>query len=450
MTRKTRGAPVLKSPGLRRLAISRRAMLRGMLGGAAVTIGLPALDIFLNDSGTAYADCGTGIPARFGIFYFGNGMIPAQWNPTRTGPDYDLPPMLSLLEPVKQHVTVVSGMRVLTTNTSPHLSGPAGLFSGADLVDDTFVGPSIDQVVAAEQATRFQSIEVGIERSTNSWSMTGPHMVNPPETNPRALFDRIFGGGFTLPGEGVTDPRIGLRISVLDAVTDQTARLESRLGYADRQRLDQHLEGIRQLETQLSAPPPDNALCMRPVSPDAEYPDIDGRPQMQAIHRAMSDLLVMAFTCDQTRVFLEMFTQPVNNTLFLDTEAGHHSLTHDEPGDQPQVGRIVQFIVGEYAYLVNRLATTVEGAGTLLDSCAILGTTDVSYGRTHALDEYPILIAGSACDRLVPGVHYRSLASENASKVCLTLLDAVGVTRESYGTGAARTTDRLLDITGPG
>ncbi len=433
-----------------RLSLSRRTMLRGLLGGAAVTIGLPALEIFLNDSGTAYADCGTGIPARFGVFYYGNGMIPAQWNPTITGPDYDLPLMLAGLAPVKQHVTVVSGMRVLTTNTSPHGSGPAGLFSGADLVDDTFVGPSIDQVIAAEQATRFQSIEVAVQRSTNSWSMTGPHMVNPPETNPRALFDRIFGGGFSLPGEGMTDPRIGLRISVLDAVTDQSRRLQSRLGYADRQRLDQHLEGIRQLETQLSAPPPDNVLCMRPPEPDADYPDVDGRPQMQAIHRAMSDLLVMAFTCDQTRVFFEMFSQPVNNTLFLDTAAGHHSLTHDEPGDQPQVGEIVQFIIGEYAYLVDKLATTAEGAGTLLDSCAILGTTDVSYGRTHALDEYPILIAGSACDRLRPGWHYRSLTGENASKVCLSLLGAMGIGVTSYGIGAAHTTVGLGDIEGTG
>ena len=106
--------------------------------------------------------------------------------------------------------------------------------------------------------------------------------------------------------------------------------------------------------------------------------------------------------------------------------------------------------MGEYAYLVNRLATTPEGAGTLLDSCAILGTTDVSYCRTHALDEYPILIAGSACDRLRPGRHYRSLSGENASKVCLTLLGALGVPAVSYGAGAAHTTDSLGDIEGPG
>lgn len=437
----------------RRNRISRRAMLRGMLGGTAVAVGLPALDLFLNESGTAYADCPGGLPTVFGVFYWGNGMIPDDWNPTTTGAGYDLPAMLQPLAPVQSDVSIVSGMRVLTTNTSPHGSGPAGLFSGADLVDDTFIGPSLDQVIAdgwvagGASERRFHSVEYGVQRDTRSWSMTGPHMVNPPECDPFALYTRIFGPEFRLPGDtSMPDPRIALRQSVLDGVMDQSARLRARVGAADRARLDQHLEGIRALETQLQAlamAPTAPACVARPDMPDMEYPDLDGRPQMQAIHRVMVDMLAVTLACDQTRTFFEMFTQPVNNTLFLDATAGHHQLTHDEADPQPQVTRIVTFIIGEFVYLVQKLASIQEGSSRLLDRCAILGTTDVSYGRTHSLEDYPMMIAGNACGALRSGIHYRSLSGENASKIPLTLMNAVGVTATEYGTGAARTTDTL-------
>jgi hypothetical protein len=140
-----------------------------------------------------------------------------------------------------------------------------------------------------------------------------------------------------------------------------------------------------------------------------------------------------------------MFTQPVNNTLFLDVPSGHHQLTHDEVDPQPQVERIVTFILGEYGYLVDKLYGIMEGPSRLLDRCAILGTTDVSYGRTHSLDDYPILIAGSACGALRPGIHVQSLG-ENASKLPLTLMNAVGVTQTEYGRGPAHTTDQLSEI----
>jgi hypothetical protein len=452
----------------RRNKISRRAMLRGMLGGTAIAVGLPALEMFLNDSGTAYADCGNGMPTVFGTFYFGNGVLPDRWNPTRSGTGYDLPPLLSRFvandDPmtpgggdhwdITQDVSVVSGTRVLTTNTSPHGSGPAGLFSGADLVDDTFVGPSLDQVVAdalgMETPRPFNSLEIGVQRSTSSWSMTGPHAVNPPDCDPLSVYTRVFTGGFRLPGDmSAPPPEFMLRQSVLSAVRDQTTRLQSRVGAADRMRLEQHMDGIRSLESRLMAlqnAPVAPACTAVPPSPMTDYPDMDGRPQMKAVHRAMADLLTVALACDQTRVFFEMYSQPVNNTLFLDTTSGHHQLTHDEPDPQSQVEEIVTFIIGEFAYLVNNLANVQEGSQRLLDRCAILGTTDVSYGRTHSLDDYPILIAGNACGRLKkPGIHYAS-PGESASKVPLTLLGAVGVTATEYGRGAARTTDVISEL----
>jgi hypothetical protein len=429
-------------------------MLRGVLAGGTVAIGLPALDLFLNESGTAYAG-GMGFPTRFGIFFFGNGVIPRLWNPAlgeSVGTDTYRWEATGLLEPlaeVKSHCTVVSGTKVLTTNTNPHGSGPAGLFAGADLVDGTFVGPSVDQRVADEiGATRFRSLQVGVQPSDFCHSMTGPAMVNPPVTNPFTLYERIFGEGFRLPGEmGMVDPRIGLRRSVLDAVSEQTQRLRSRVGAADRARLDQHFEGIRELEGQLARleeDPPMLDACGRPETvPEMDYPDLDGRPQLQLKNRVICDLLVMALACDQTRVFYDAFSQPVNNMLFLDLATGHHQLTHDEPDPQPLHERVVRFSIAQFAYLVSRMAAVPEGDGSLLDHSAVLCTTDCSFGRTHAIDDYPMVIAGGASGALRQDIHYRSPSNENASKVMLTLMRAVGARAAEYGFGEAHTMDGL-------
>lgn len=440
-----------------KLRIDRRTLLRGMLGGAVVTIGLPALDLFVDGNGTAYAD-GSGFPKRFGVFFFGNGLV-RDWAPAlgrALAPstyEWEATGLLAPLAPVKQHLTVVSGTKVLTTNTNPHGSGPAGLFAGADLVDGTFVGPSVDQRIAQViGATRFRSLQVGVQTSDFCHSMTGPAMVNPPETNPYRLFERIFGAGFRLPGEtGTVDPRIGLRRSVLDAVGEQSRRLRARVGTADRARLDQHFEGIRELEGQLARleeDPPVLDACGRPTAPEMDYPDREGRPQLQAKSRAMCDLVVMAMACDQTRVFFDAFSQPVNNMLFLDVASGHHQLTHDEPDPQPEHRRIVEFTLGELAYLIERMASVREGAETLLDHAALLATTDCSNGRTHEISDYPLFIAGRADGALRAGVHYRSPSNENASKVMLTLMRAMDLRDESYGFGEARTTESLGAIEG--
>lgn len=443
-----------------RFKLDRRTMLRGMLGGAAVGIALPTLDVFLNDSGTAYADCGS-LPLRFGWWFFGNGVIPELWVPTGEGTSFTLPEQTRPLEPLRSKLAFVSGTRVMTPNTNPHGSGPAGLFAGGDVGGENFgesvssyPGPTIDQIVADapgfRDQTRFRSLELGVQRSTISISHSGPDAVNPPECSPAALFERLFGAGFRAPGESSEpDPRLALRRSVLDAVTGQTRRLEGRLGTRDRQRLEEHLEGIRAIETQiarLQADPPDLAACMRPTAPEADYPDVDGRPQMRAISRVMSDLCAMALACDQTRVFSVMFSQPVNNTLFLDTSAGHHQLTHDEPGNpQVEVNRVVTFVHEEMAYFLQALDRIVEGDGTLLDHAAVLCTTDVSFGRTHSIENYPIVIAGSACGALRTGIHHRS-AGANATRVSLSLMRAAGLSLGEFGSGAGRVTDGLSEI----
>lgn len=438
----------------RRHSLHRRTVLRGLLGGAAVAIGLPALDIFLNDSATAHADR-TSFPRRFGIFFWGNGVLPDRWIPESTGRGWKLSPLLAPLEPVREHISVVTGMKICTGDGEPHGAGPVGMLSGAPFPpksNATFAVPSIDQVIAQAigENTRFRSLEVGVQPKGRSLSFNGLNSNNPPETSPKALFDRIFGGDFTPPGTTpVPQPRLALRKSVLDAVTDDAARLQGRLGAADRARLDQHLDGVRELEKRiqkLSENAPALPACALPAPPAGAYPDVDGRPPLSAISRAMSDLVVMALACDQTRVFSDWFSTPVNDLLYPGATAGHHQLTHDEPDPQPQVESILVYTIAELAYLLSALAAVPEGDATLLDHTAILATTDVSYGRTHAIDEYPILLAGAAGGALKTGVHYRSLSEENTSKVLLTLARALGLEVDSYGVGPGLVTSGVSAI----
>jgi hypothetical protein len=245
------------------------------------------------------------------------------------------------------------------------------------------------------------------------------------------------------------DPRLALRRSVLDAVMEESSSFQRELGAEDRRRLEAHFVSVRELELRiqrLEADPPNLAACTRPAEPLADYPDIDGRPQIVAKNRAMCDVIALALACDQTRVFSNWIVEPVSNNLIADATAGHHQLTHDEPGDQPMVNSIVRLLVGEYAYLLESLKNIPEGDGTLLDHCAVLGTSDVSYGRNHSLDEFPILIGGGANGRLRNGIHYRSEVRENTSKVMLSLVRSMGVVAGSFGGESGYTEDGLSAI----
>lgn len=431
--------------------ISRRAVLRGVTNGVAVAVGLPLLDAMT----PAFASC-VGLPKRFGVWFWGNGVVPDQWVPTGTGSgaSWSLSPELAPLQPVKDVITVVSGMSVKLANIVPHGTGAAGILSGAPLSTDaieSFTAPSVDQLVAAEigSDTLYRSLQTAAS-DTLGLSFSGVNARNPCETDPFTLYQRLFGPTFVEPGSGgLVDPTLGLRRSVLDAVMGDLARLQGKVGAADAARLDQHLTGVRELEERLARlqeDPPDLAACSRPGKPLEGYPDVDGRPQIAARNHAMAELLAMALACDQTRVFSHFLTEPINDLLFDGATAGHHSLTHDEPGGQPQVDAITTACMEDLADFLQVLRGVPEGDGTLLDSCAVLATTEVSLGRTHSLDDMPIILAGSACGALVQDHHYRSPSLENASKVLLTLVRAMDLVVGEFGVDEARVTEGLSEI----
>lgn len=437
---------------LYRPRFSRRGFLRGMLGGAAVSIALPWLETLAGKTARAQGS----FPTRFGLFWWGNGTRPDAWNPIGegSGDAWQLSELLQPLAPVKSQISVVSGTALKVPNSIPHHSGTAGVLTGMPLwvkshEYQTMNGPTIDQAIAAGIGgeTRFRSLEVALYPNRHIISHNGPDNVNPPETSPAVLFERLFGPEFRAPGEeGEVDPKLALRRSVLDAVAADIGRFQRGLSTDDRVRLDQHLTGVRELElriARLEADPPQLDACSRPDAPADEYDILEGKPQLAEKGKVMTDLSIMALACDQTRVFSYQVNSPVQNLQFAGTDQGFHNLTHDEPEPQEQVKRIVTAIMAEYSYMVQRMAEVQEGDGTLLDHIALLATSDISLGRTHSLDDFPIVIAGSANGRLKTDVHYRSPFAENTSQVMLTLQRACGLNAASWGGEGGYTEDGL-------
>ena len=427
-----------------------------MLHCTAATVGLPPLLSIRHAFGET---CDDGFPQRFILFYWGNGNRPDLWTPTGegSGDAWSLSEELAPLAPIKHKVSVVSGTAVKVPNIIPHWSGAVGFLtgsapSGTDAAWDV-VGPTIDQLLANEIGgdTIYRSLELGV-LTEQSISFAGPGARYPAEMDPYTFFERIFGSSFREPGSDVgPDPRLAWRRSVLDGVMDGIHKLESQVGAEDRERLENHLDGIRDLEQRLARlqeDPPELEECTRPDAPEAEYPDIDGRAQLEARARAMSDLTAMALACDQTRVLTYNLSSPLTNELFPGVSEGHHTLTHNEGGIQEQVHEITISVMEELSYLLQTLDAVPEGDGTMLDHCLVLGSSDVSEGKTHSLGEFPILLAGGACGAFQTDMHYRSYSQESSSKVLLSILRGFGVSSESFGGGDAYTTDGLSAIEG--
>lgn len=445
---------------------SRRQLLRGMMGGAAVTIGLPLLDGMLNTSGTALAE-GTPLPKRFGIFFWGNGVRLPLWNPTATGAGFPLSPALMPLSGVKDYLNVVSGMAIKTGNQRGHHAGCVGILSGAPMIPQdpmgagyasTFSDKSVDQFIAAQigKTTRYKSLEVAISRSVVTGEGTtlrylshnGPDAGNPPEFDPKKLFERVFGVGFEDPEiKRREDMKVGLRRSVLDSVWQDAKALQARVGAADRSRLEAHMSGIRALEERLALLPPSVGACAKPVAPGS-YPTDAGKEPLAERMQAFSDLLALILACDQTRVFSIQFSGSVGGTVFwqVGVSQGHHDLSHDEAGDQPLLQKTTVFTMQQLNYLLTKLKDTPEGTGNLLDRTAILCSSDTAHGREHTITDYPILVCGKAGGALKGNVHYRSTTGENASQVLFSCVKAMDIPITEYGKAGGRVTSGVKAI----
>jgi hypothetical protein len=440
---------------LRRNLLARRSVLRGIAGGSLVSVGLPLLESMCSDHGHALA-AGAPLPKWFGVFWWGNGVRHSQWVPKQRGRGdaWALSPTLAPLLPVKSYVTVVTGTSLtLIDGEVNHSQGICNILAGGERVGPTGPtatqpGPTVDQIVARAFAatTPLRSLEVGIvpykgldQGTTNKYlSHNGPKNFNPPEFSPQKVFTRLFEGASSSGGQVGTSPgdasqsaskMAALRRSVLDAVKADAARLRMRLGAQDRARLEQHLEGIRQLEKRIellesvtsgSVPNSPSGVC-RTLGAPAVANDIEGRS------KAMNRVLALALSCGVTRVFTDHFCGPRDDNVYPQSgvNQGFHGLTHTEGNDQPKVQQILSFIMKQLADLIMVLRDTPAGPGNLLDLGCLLASTDTCDGRRHNGTDWPFVLAGKAGGELKGDVHFRS--AEKATNVVATALAAVGV-----------------------
>ncbi len=414
----------------KRQRLSRRTLLQGFsVAQAAVTVGLPPLVSMFNSHGTAYAAEAAPIERRFVLWFNGNGIPERYWIPDETGSAYALTPCLDPLARLRNDVHIVSGLdnsAIVNTAFDGHSTAMSALMTCTRFSGRGPSGPSLDQLVAGKigSDTRFRSLQIGVSQESfggamqKNMSWAGPDRPLPPEEIPHRLFDRLFGAR----DEGwVTRKR-----SILDAVRESAGELRKGLPVEDSKRLDEHLSSVRDLERSIASLPPE----FRRVTPPGEDFDMKDWPRIAKIQ---SDLLAYALATKQTRVASYMLTKCQGLARFPwlgHTAARHHDYTHKD-GKAPGAGgaegqRILRDIcrwhVEEFAYLVSKLKSIPEGAGTLLDNSLLVFVHEHAEANLHKASGMISVLAGSR-DRLVHGRHTR--VAGNVGDFYQTLTDGV-------------------------
>ncbi|MBC8072544.1 MAG: DUF1552 domain-containing protein [Deltaproteobacteria bacterium] len=441
--------------------IPRRTVLRGVLGGAAIALPLPRLAGMLDGNGTAYAG-GAALKPRYLTWFFGNGADPSQWVPAAqgVGAAWAVSPSLMPLAEFKPWLSVLSGYDVKVPAIYAHKSAPAAVLTGTQAMDGGDVqAASIDQLLAPilSADTAFPSgIHVGISNVTGAGaldfniSFTGPNSPNPPNYSPANLFATLL----SLSGTQEPDPSLFRRKKILDAVAGDAAELRARLGVEDKVRLDRHLDGLDQLQTQIDATI-GAADCGLPIDPDVAYPERgdDGSVSL-ARCAAFADLIAFAFSCDLTRIATHVFSCAACHAGY--PEAGLGNVTfHEDFGhrlspmgtDYGTTGfhTGVQYSMSGLAELLRRFRDMPDGDGNLLDNSVIYVTSCVGLPWDHLMTDFPMLVVGKGGGVLRGDIHHRA-AGENTSKIPFTLLQALGSDATSFGTAEGLVTDVIPEI----
>ena len=438
--------------------LNRRRVLRGMLHGSAVTVGLPLLNCFLNGNGDALAN-GEAMPVRFGTWYWDLGMQKAIFEPTKTGPNWDFKEETEALRPVQGLINIFTNFQAFRDNAQNlcHHTGWVIARTGtAPLLRDDVPGETVDVTIAnlISRTRRFKVLSANAAGDARkSFSYENASTPNPPDVSPIAFYTRLFGPDFQDPNakEFKPNPRIMVRKSVLTGVKDEIATLNAKVGAEDKARLDQYFSGLRHLEQQfdqqLTKPDP-IAACHAPSAVKEEPKVGNESTLMVERHKMLTNLMVMAVACDQTRVFNTSYGS--HETTKLGYEKPHHTTTHEEPveeklGYQPTVSWFTRRSMEAWAYYVQAFANFKEGDGTLLDHVFILANTDHGYARVHSLDGIPMFSAGRAGGKIKSGLHVDGKGT-SVTRLSYTGMRLMGVDAPSWGTNSNKTSDPLGEI----
>jgi Protein of unknown function (DUF1552) len=444
---------------LTRKHLSRRTLLRGV----GTALALPLLDAMTPAfAGPAAAAANRAV--RMGFVYVPNGIIDlkGEWTPAADGSAFEFAPTMKALEPFRENVVVLSGLaqlngRALGDGPGDHARAGATWLTGVHPKktegSEIHVGISADQLAARElgKVTQFASLELGLEAPglvgncdsgyscayTNTVSWRSATTPMPAETNPRTLFERLFGDGDSTD-RAARMARASEQRSILDFVLEDVSDLSGGLGAKDRSKLNEYLEAVRDIERRIETAERQN-LTMPVMDRPAGVPE-----EFEEHAKIMMDMQVVAFQTDRTRVVTLMMAREASNRSYraIGVPDGHHSCTHHEndPEKIAKTTKINEYHVRVLAYLLDRLKSTPDHEGNLLDNSMILYGSSIGDGNIHTHDKLPLVLAGGAGGKIKGGRHLKFPNETPMNNLLLTMLDKQGINVEQFGdsTGHAK------------
>jgi len=429
---------------LTRRSIPRRTFVRGL----GVGVALPLIDAMV-PALTQAAQTAAKPQLRMGFVYIPHGVIMREWTPAAAGADFEFTPILKPLEPFRQSTVVVSNLTRADVASNHAVSAACWLTGTPPKRTD---GPdfraatSVDQLIAKQigQDTTFPSIEVATEdfsglvgacdpgyscayMNTLNWQTETTPL--PMEINPRVVFERLFGGG------GTADQRLSrMRTdrSLLDFVADDLRGLQRDLGQSDRKKLDEYFANVREIERRIQ-----RAEQVARAQPDVPAAPV-GVPEAYFEHVGLLfDLLALAMQTDQTRVFTFMMAREVSQRTYpeIGVTEPHHSISHH--GNRPAAiaghAKLNAYHLSMVAKFLERLRSTPDGDGSLLDHSLVLYGSGMSDGNGHTGAPLPQVLIGGAAGRMKGNRHIVTPENTPMANLLLAIAHKAGVEQDRFG-----------------
>jgi hypothetical protein len=438
--------------------LTRRTLLRGL----GVALALPHLDAMTPARGKAAP-----APLRVGFVYVPNGIIMKEWTPAGTGAGFELSPLLKPLAAHRDRLLLLSGLaqvngRALGDGPGDHARAAASYLTGfhprktegADIRN----GISVDQVAAKAigGATRFPSLELGLEGGgmvgncdsgyscaySNSLSWSGPQTPLPPEINPRAVFERLFGDGEPLDAETRARQARQQR-SLLDFIREEAGELRRELGQGDRHKLDEYLTSVREIERRIEIAEQQDLSQQREVMQEITLAKPAGVPvTFEEYSDLMFDLVVAAYQTNSTRIITLMMGREGSNRTYrsVGVPEAHHGLSHHmNAAEKIEKLACINFHHVElFSKLVAKMAATPDGDGTLLDHSLLVYGSGLSDGNAHHHHDLPVLLVGGVNGAFKTGRHVQYPRETPMNNLFLSMLDVMGVKEETLGDSTGR------------
>ncbi len=429
--------------------LSRRTFLRG----AGVTVALPFLESMV-PAQTPLSKTAASPKTRLGCIYIPHGATMDKWTPATEGTGFEFSEILKPLEPFRDHLNVVSGLCHPQAGPTDgedsggaldHNRAVAVFLTGSHPKKDaqSYVGTSLDQLIAEKlgQDTPLPSIELTIEESTltsdsgfsgayrNTISWKSPAVPLPMENSPQVVFERLFGDG---SNDAQRKARRQQSISLLDSVLNEVAGLQKELPAADRTRLSQYLEEVREIERRIQK-------AAQQAKSDVTLPEAPvGTPDDFEEHlKLMFDLQALAYQAEITRISTLLYSHETSGTVYPKSGVrdGFHNASHHSNNrkNMDQFAVLNRYHVSTLTHFFNKLKSTPDGDGTLLDHSLILYGSTLSDGNEHNHDPLPVILVGGASGRLKGGRHMKYAPHTPMSNLYMSLLDKFGIRQEKFG-----------------